>query len=422
MTGQQQDFVRISDDGLHFQVADKPFFFAGANCYYLMTRGADPGLQHEVLEVLNAMQQTGLTVFRTWAFCDGDEWNALQPEPGKFNEQVFQSLDWLIVEAKRRGLRILFAFTNYWQAYGGMRQYVKWSCQRRGVAVHNKADAFYRDSHCQDAYQHFLATVVGRVNSFTGCPYRDEPTILGWSLANEPKCEGDYSGSVLSDWVATSAEFLKSLDPNHLLCAGTEGFFGSSTPDLLPDNPYDFMNQGCDFLRNHSCPAIDFATIHLWADNWLGDADEDRKLQFAQRWITCHVDVCTNLLHKPLVLSEFGKKPPGKVRAAFYEMVYGELLKACHGGQAVAGSLLWMTAAPSYPDYDGTTVYLRQRSSHADDHVVQLVTKHAAAMQQLSGSTLPLVSPDLPSASGRLVPAAKSSTKKKLLAGLKKIF
>lgn len=91
--------------------------------------------------------------------------------------------------------------------------------------------------------------------------------------------------------------------------------------DLLPDNPYDFMNQGCDFLRNHSCPAIDFATIHLWADNWLGDADEDRKLQFAQRWITCHVDVCTNLLHKPLVLSEFGKKPPGKVRAAFYEMV-----------------------------------------------------------------------------------------------------
>lgn len=39
MTGQQQDFVRISDDGLHFQVADKPFFFAGANCYYLMVRG-----------------------------------------------------------------------------------------------------------------------------------------------------------------------------------------------------------------------------------------------------------------------------------------------------------------------------------------------------------------------------------------------
>lgn len=104
---------------------------------------------------------------------------------GKFNEQVFQSLDWLIVEAKRRGLRILFAFTNYWQAYGGMRQYVKWSCQRRGVAVHNKADAFYRDSHCQDAYQHFLATVVGRVNSFTGCPYRSCAILLIAAAAPE---------------------------------------------------------------------------------------------------------------------------------------------------------------------------------------------------------------------------------------------
>lgn len=27
--------------------------------------------------------------------------------------------------------------------------------------------------------------------------FRDDPTILGWSLANEPRCEGDYSGSSL---------------------------------------------------------------------------------------------------------------------------------------------------------------------------------------------------------------------------------
>ena len=26
---------------------------------------------------------------------------------------------------------------------------------------------------------------------------RDDPTILAWSLANEPRCEGDYSGSSL---------------------------------------------------------------------------------------------------------------------------------------------------------------------------------------------------------------------------------
>ncbi len=29
-------FVRVSEDGLRFEVDGAPFYFAGANCYYLM--------------------------------------------------------------------------------------------------------------------------------------------------------------------------------------------------------------------------------------------------------------------------------------------------------------------------------------------------------------------------------------------------
>lgn len=89
--------------------------------------------------------------------------------------------------------------------------------------------------------------------------------------------------------------------------------------DLLPDNPYDTMNQGCDFLRNHQSSSIDFATIHLWPDSWLTNVDDERRVQFARRWINCHVDVCTQLLKKPLVLAEFGWKNDG--RAAYYDKV-----------------------------------------------------------------------------------------------------
>ena len=59
---------------------------------------------------------------------------------------------------------------------------------------------------------------------------RDDATIMAWELCNEPRCEGDFSGSILQAWVEQQAEFLKSLDPFHLLTTGAEGFLGSSTP------------------------------------------------------------------------------------------------------------------------------------------------------------------------------------------------
>ena len=91
--------------------------------------------------------------------------------------------------------------------------------------------------------------------------------------------------------------------------------------ELLTDNPFNALNLGCDFLRNHTPPSVDFATIHLWPDTWLPGKSDDEMLRFARRWINCHVDCCSSSLGKPLVVSEFGKKPGGIPRAAFYEKV-----------------------------------------------------------------------------------------------------
>lgn len=37
----------------------------------------------------------------------------------------------------------------------------------------------------------------------------------------------------LQNWIASSSEFLRSVDPNHMITAGLEGFLGSSTPGGL---------------------------------------------------------------------------------------------------------------------------------------------------------------------------------------------
>ncbi|KAK9846590.1 hypothetical protein WJX81_007289 [Elliptochloris bilobata] len=358
-------FVRVTNDGMRFEVDGSPFFFAGANCYYLMTRAGDKNLRYEVLEVLDETRAAGLSVVRTWAFADGAEWNALQPAPGEWDERIFAALDWVLAQAGARGLRMILVLTNYWEAYGGIKQYVRWSCERRGVEVNDRAEDFYADPYCQDVFRTFVATLLARVNTITGVVYRDDPTILAWELCNEPRCEGDFSGSIVQDWVEQQSEFLKSLDPYHLLTIGAEGFLGSSTPELLADNPFDTLKLGCDFLRHHALPHIDFATAHLWPDTWLpASASEAAKMRFARRWVNVHTDVCTEQLGKPLVLTEFGTKASG--RPAFYEKVYDTVLHHMVAGHAVAGTCFWMLAATSYPDYDGFTLAELNRRGTAE--------------------------------------------------------
>lgn len=62
------------------------------------------------------------------------------------------------------------------------------------------------------------------------------------------------------------ASYLKSIDSNHLLEAGLEGFYGQSDGHKQKNNP-DFQ-VGTDFLRNNQIPEIDFATVHSYPDQW----------------------------------------------------------------------------------------------------------------------------------------------------------
>lgn len=110
--------------------------------------------------------------------------------------------------------------------------------------------------------------------------------------------------------------------------------------EFLPDNPYDTLSEGCDFARNHIPRDIDYATIHLWPDTWLsgGQCSEEAALRFARRWINSHVDCCARL-RKPLVLTEFGKKPAGPSRASFYQKVGASVSVMCCPGSQSGGKL-----------------------------------------------------------------------------------
>ena len=73
---------------------------------------------------------------------------------------------------------------------------------------------------------------------------------------------------MVQSWIEEMASFVKEQDPRHLLTVGMEGFWGRSSV-VAGANPGQWAEEtGQNFTRNHLPVAIDFATTHIWPDNW----------------------------------------------------------------------------------------------------------------------------------------------------------
>ena len=85
-----------------------------------------------------------------------------------------------------------------------------------------------RQASFKNTYRNYVEHLLLRANTRTGRQYRDEPGILAWELANEPRCV-DAAGNPLSDgidtllnWVPEMSSFIRSLDTNHLIGVGDD--------------------------------------------------------------------------------------------------------------------------------------------------------------------------------------------------------
>lgn len=77
-------------------------------------------------------------------------------------------------------------------------------------------------------------------------------------------------------WVKEMAAYVKSLDPNHMVGVGEEGFY-STTPTRLGNNPGADTSpwaaaEGQDFIADHSSPDIDYAAFHSWIDRFTNSS------------------------------------------------------------------------------------------------------------------------------------------------------
>uniref|UniRef100_A0A0E0F1Y8 mannan endo-1,4-beta-mannosidase n=1 Tax=Oryza meridionalis TaxID=40149 RepID=A0A0E0F1Y8_9ORYZ len=337
-------WTMVERRGTQLWASGRPFTIHGFNTYWLMSFAADQATRPRVTAAIAEAAEAGLNVCRTWAFSDGG-YRALQTAPFHYDEDVFRALDFVVSEARRHNMRLILSLCNNWEDYGGKAQYVRWG-KEAGLDLTSEDD-FFSDPTIKSYYKAFVLAVVTRINTVTNGTYKDDPTILAWELINEPRCPSDPSGDTLQAWIEEMASYVKSVDPVHLLEIGIEGFYGPSTPELLPVNPDEYSGHaGTDFIRNHQAPGIDLASIHVYSDTWLPHSIKENHLQFVDKWMQHHIDDAANLLGMPIVVGEFGVsvkdgKFGNEFREDFMKTVYRIFLSSWKEGVIGGGCLLW---------------------------------------------------------------------------------
>ncbi len=276
------------------------------------------------------MHQAGASTLRAWAFLDveagqnrsGTAFQIFSPGAVRINEAEngLVRLDSLIANAEVAGIALLLPLINGWSDFGGMPLYAK------AFGAGPEAESFYTCSAANSAYRNWVERLLTRRNTRTGRFYAEEPSILAWELANEPRHTGPGGGRELLEWIAKSSGFIKRIDRNHLLAVGDEGFFGKRGRSHLYDGRYGGDAEA--FLR---LDTIDFGTYHFYPDHW------GVPIHFAGKWIRDHAELA-RAAGKPVVLEEFGiARTPLPNRLARYQ---DWMRLASESGSA--GALLWM--------------------------------------------------------------------------------
>ncbi|XP_050203953.1 mannan endo-1,4-beta-mannosidase 4-like [Mercurialis annua] len=347
-------------NGTHFLMNTKPFYLNGFNAYWMMYMASDSSTKSKVTSAFLQASNNGMNVARTWAFSDGG-YKPLQISPGSYNEDMFKGLDFVMSEAKNHGIYVILSLVNNFKDYGGRTQYVQWA--REGGQQITSDDDFYTNPIVKAYYKNHVKAVLTRINSITRVAYKDDPTIFAWELMNEPRSDT----TLIQEWVKEMAGYVKSIDSSHLLEIGLEGFYGDSKKHF---NPNSYL-VGTDFISNNLIPHIDFATIHLYPEQWLPNSSEDEQSEFVNKWVQAHVQDSSLVLKKPLILGEFGKssKISGyslEKRDTYFLKIYDAIYSSVINGGPFCGGLFWQLMAQDMGNWgDGYEVVLEESPSTA---------------------------------------------------------
>lgn len=356
-------FVKVKGTG--FTIADKPYYFLGTNFWYGANLGE--GNRERLIRELDRLKNLGINNLRIMGGSEGPD-NApyrmlpsMQTSPGVYNTKVMEGLDFLLDEMKKRDMYAVMCMNNFWNWSGGVGQYMVWT--KSAVSIPHPpphpggdwnvyqqfAAKFYSDPEAVKLFNNHIQYVINRENSISGIKYKDDPTIMAWELANEPR--GINNIEDYRKWVNETCALIKSLDSNHLVTLGSEGRTSSE-------------HSGVDPELDHASKDVDYLTIHIWVQNWSiydpakSDSTLPVSIDYAMKYIKDHAAIAQKL-NKPLVLEEFGISRDGNshdpssstvIRDKYYSALFEEVYERMHDqNPVVAGCNFWAWAGEGRP-------------------------------------------------------------------------
>jgi mannan endo-1,4-beta-mannosidase len=355
----QSSFVKRADG--KFILDKKDYYYIGTNYWY----GPYLGLIKDSLKGIKRLQAEldflkakGVTNLRVLAGVEGEgQINGvkrveppLQIKQGKFNADALNGLDILLDEMGKRNMKAVIFLSNNWEWSGGFLQYLNWngliadSVMRRKLdwdEMRNYVSEFYSCKTCIKAYLKQVSYILNRKNKINHLQYKNDPAIMAWELANEPRPMRPSANNQYCEWINSTAAYIKKTDKKHLITLGVEGEMGTEGMGL--------------FEKIHSGKNIDYLTIHIWPKNWGWFKGTDissslnEVIQKTAMYINGH-EAIAKKINKPLVIEEFGLPRDGHsfspessvtLRNQYYSTIFSAWKNSRDSKGVIAGCNFW---------------------------------------------------------------------------------
>jgi mannan endo-1,4-beta-mannosidase len=358
-SGAQSRFIAVK--GHQFMLDGKPYYFIGVNYWYggLLALQKDPLRGKERLrKELDFLKQHGVNNLRVLAGSEGVGLvngvervkPSLQPSHNNYNDDILNGLDFLLAEMSKRKMYAVLYLSNNWEWSGGFLQYLNWNKVITDSTMRSKMNwddlrdnvsKFYGCESCQIDYNKQVSYILNHVNPYTKHSYINEPAIMAWEVANEPRPMRPAAIDQYNQWTSKTAAYIKGIDKNHLVTLGTEGAMGTENAE--------------EFKKVNTPAQIDYLTLHIWPKNWGWFKDTSITQSLPQLtakatdYIKEHERIATEL-NKPLIIEEFGL-PRDKhsyslsstttARDNFYNSIFNLWRQSAQTKGSIAGCNIW---------------------------------------------------------------------------------